>query len=229
MSASSDFSFARQVLPFYLVCDESGSMDGAPIRAINDALPELHQEIGSNPVVADKTQFCIIGFSDDAEVLLELSDLSQVMGLPVLKTRGGTSYAAAFRVLKQTMERDIAQLKSAGHKVYRPVVFFLTDGYPTDANWEKEYRALVDPGLSWHPNILAFGIGEADANTISAIATFKAFIADNTIGPADALKEFATALTKSIVRSGSTATEEGMKLQAPDEVPGFTSLTVDAI
>jgi uncharacterized protein YegL len=43
-------------------------MSGDPIDAINEALPELHQEIGSSPVVADKTQFCIIGFSDDAEV-----------------------------------------------------------------------------------------------------------------------------------------------------------------
>lgn len=222
-------SFGRQILPFYLLCDESGSMSGAPIDAINDALPKLHQEIGSNPVVADKTQFCIIGFSDDAEVLLELSDLSLVSELPVLETKGSTSYASAFRLLKQTMERDIAQLKAAGNKVYRPVVFFLTDGYPTDASWEDEYNAVIDPSLSWHPNILAFGIGEADETTISSVATFKAFIADGTIGPADALKEFATALTKSIVKSGSTATQDGMVLQAPDVVPGFTSLAVDTV
>jgi uncharacterized protein YegL len=219
----------RQILPFYLVCDESGSMDGEPIESINSALPDLHQEIGANPVVADKTQFCIIGFSDDAEVLLELSDLSTVTQLPVLAIRGGTAYGAAFRSLKQTIEADVARLKGEGHKVYRPVVFFLTDGHPTDDGWESEYRALIDPGFSSHPNIVAFGIGDADEDTISSIATFRAFLADGSVSPAQALREFATALTRSIVKSGSSATAEGMQLMAPDEVPGFKSLTVDPI
>src|SRR3954447_5035199 len=112
----------QQVLPFYLICDESGSMSGAPIDAMNQALPELHSEIGLNPVVADKTQFSIIGFSDDAEVLLELSDLSQVTGLPVLSTKGGTDCGAAMRCVKQQIEVDVARLKSDGHQVYRPVI-----------------------------------------------------------------------------------------------------------
>lgn len=32
---------SQQILPFYLVCDESASMSGEPIDAINQALPEL--------------------------------------------------------------------------------------------------------------------------------------------------------------------------------------------
>lgn len=32
---------SQQVLPFYLVCDESSSMSGPPIQAINDSLPEI--------------------------------------------------------------------------------------------------------------------------------------------------------------------------------------------
>lgn len=84
---------AQQVLPFYLVCDESGSMLGAPVKAINDSLPNLHAEIGSNPVVADKTRFCLIGFGSDAQVLLPLSDLSAVTSIPALHATGGTNYA----------------------------------------------------------------------------------------------------------------------------------------
>lgn len=218
----------KQVLPFYLVCDESASMSGEPIDSINTALPELHNEIGSNPVVADKTQFAIIGFSDDAQVLQPLADLSLVSQLPVLGPRGSTSFGEAFRVLKETIDQDVARLKSEGSLVYRPVVFFLTDGYPTDA-WDAEYNALIDPSYKYHPNIVAFGIGDADASTISAVATFRAFMSDGTMSPAQALQEFAKALTKSIVKSGSTASDEGMTLQTPDNVPGFTSITVDSL
>lgn len=220
----------QQVLPFYLVCDESGSMSGAPINAINQALPELHNEIGSNPVVADKTQFAIIGFSDDAQVLLPLSDLSQVAQLPVLQTYGMTSYASAFRLLKTTIDADVARLKAAGNRVYRPVVFFLTDGFPNHGEqWEQAYDALVDKSNPIRPHIVAFGIGSANDSVITAVATFRAFVSNGTMSPAQALQEFATALTKSILKSGQGSTAQGMTLQTPDAVPGFTSLAVDQL
>ena len=220
----------QQILPFYLVCDESGSMSGKPIDAINQALPELHQEIGLNPVVADKTQFAIIGFSDSADVLLPLSDLSQVTNLPVLDTKGGTNYAAAFAVVRDQIESDVNRLKAQGHQVYRPVVFFLTDGQPT-SSYKQEWEDLTASTFPFRPNIVAFGVGDGvDPSTISAVATFRAFVSDGTMSPAQALQEFAVALTKSIVRSGSTSSDGGgMTLQTPDEIPGFKSLSVDAL
>jgi uncharacterized protein YegL len=219
----------QQVLPFYLVCDESGSMAGEPIDSINKALPELHEEIGLNPVVSDKTQFSIIGFSDNAEVLLEMSDLSQVTNLPILSTKGGTNFAAALRLVKEQIELDVARLKTAGHKVYRPVIFFLTDGH-ANSDWKAEWQELTAQNFSYRPNIVAFGIGQADEATISAIATFKAFIANRDMSPAAALQEFAVALTKSIVQSGTQSADDGgMTLQTPDNIPGFTSLSVDEV
>lgn len=219
----------QQILPFYLVCDESGSMDGKPIEAMNSALPDLHNEIAHNPVVADKTRFAIIGFSDDAEVLLPLSDLSELHNLPVLSAKTSTNYGAALRVAKEQIELDVRELRQEGHTVYRPVVFFLTDGFP-NSDWKAEWEELTSKDFPYHPNIVAFGIGEADAKTISALATFRAFMADGSLSPAQALQEFAVALTRSIVRSGSTTGKDGgMTLQTPDEVPGFTSLEVDAL
>ena len=220
----------QNILPFYLVCDESASMSGDAIDAMNKALPELHAEIGMNPVVSDKTQFAIIGFSNEAEVLLELSDLSQIAGLPVLTAKGGTNFAAAMRCLKSQIELDLDRLKSQGHKVFRPVVFFLTDGQPT-SDWEVEYNELTSPSFRYRPNIVSFGIGDADRDVISAIANFRAFIQeDSSMSPAVALQEFATALTKSIVKSGVSMTKEGgLQLQPPTQVDGFTALEVDTV
>ena len=220
----------QNILPFYLVCDESASMSGDAIDAMNKALPELHAEIGMNPVVSDKTQFAIIGFSNEAEVLLELSDLSQIAGLPVLTAKGGTNFAAAMRCLKSQIELDLDRLKSQGHKVFRPVVFFLTDGQPT-SDWEVEYNELTSPSFRYRPNIVSFGIGDADRDVISAIANFRAFIQeDSSMSPAVALQEFATALTKSIVKSGVSMTKEGgLQLQTPTQVDGFTALDVDTV
>jgi uncharacterized protein YegL len=218
-----------QVLPFYLVCDESGSMAGQPLDAINDSLPKIHSEIGSNPVVADKTKFCLIGFSDSAQVLLPMSDLSLISTIPALQVAGGTNYSSAFDLLYDTIAEDVKQLKANGDQVYRPAVFFLSDGQPGD-NWEGAYKRLTDPNWPFHPNVLAFGFGQIDAATLQHVATVRAFIANGTMGPDEALREFAQSLIQSIVNSGSRPAQGGaLTLAVPDDVPGFTSLPADEI
>jgi uncharacterized protein YegL len=219
----------QQVLPFYLVCDESGSMSGAPVQAINDSLPKLHAEIGSNPVVADKTRFCLIGFGSDAQVLLPLSDLSTVSSIPGLGGGGGTNYGKAFELLYNTIDSDVTQLKASGNQVYRPAVFFLSDGQSGDS-WSAAYQRLTDPNWPLHPNILAFGFGSVDASTLQQVATVRAFIANGSIGPDAALREFAASLIQSIVNSGSKPAPGGaLTLAVPDNVPGFTALPADLI
>jgi uncharacterized protein YegL len=221
-----------QLLPFYLVCDESGSMAGPPIDAINKSLPDLHAEIGSNPVVADKTRFCIIGFSGHADVLLPLSDLSSVTSMPKLSAGGGTNYQAAFDVLRTTIDNDVKALKGAGNVVYRPAVFFLSDGHPNRNNWQASHQTLTDQNWSFRPNILAFGFGAADENTIRQVATVRAFLADNTMGPAEALREFAQSLIRSIVNSATPTASNpsgGANLSMPDNVPGFTNISAPPI
>ena len=218
-----------QILPFYLVCDESGSMSGKPLDAINDSLPKIHTEIGSNPVVADKTKFAIVGFSDYAELVLPLSNLSEITSIPALTVKGGTNYSSAFDLLYDTIAEDVKQLKASGDQVYRPAVFFLSDGQPGD-NWEGSYKRLIDPSWTYHPNILAFGFGDVDARTLQHVATARAFVADGSMGPDEALREFAQSLIQSIVNSGSKPAQGGaLTLAVPDQVPGFTSLPADEI
>lgn len=221
---------SQQVLPFYLVCDESSSMSGEPIKAINDSLPKLHAEIGSTPVVADKTRFCLIGFSNDAQVLLPLADLSTVTSMPGLKASGGTSYVAAFDLLYDTITNDVSQLKNDGNQVYRPAVFFLSDGQPTDNDWSAAYQRITDQSWPLHPNILAFGFGGVDPQTLQQVATVKAFIADGSMGPDQALREFAQSLIHSIVNSGTNQSAGGaLQLSAPENVPGFITLPADQV
>lgn len=220
-----------QILPFYMVCDESGSMAGGGVDSINTALPDLHQEISTNPSVADKTRFALIGFSTQASVLQPLADLSELTQLPSLSAGGVTSFGSAFRLLKSTIEKDVADLKAEGHDVYRPVVFFLSDGIPTDEGWQTDLKELNS--FRYAPKIIAFGVSDADAATITEVANYKAFIQqDDSISAAMALREFASSFTRSIVNSASSMASkggEGFDLQVDDHVPGFTSLSLDKL
>ncbi|MGW4194609.1 vWA domain-containing protein [Streptomyces sp. NPDC005004] len=218
-----------QILPFYLVCDESTSMSGPGVDAINSALPDLHQEISTNPSVADKTRFALIGFATQATVLQPLADLSELTQLPSLSAGGWTAFGAAFRLLRSTIEADVDALKAEGHDVYRPVVFFLSDGNPTDDDW---HAALDDLNASrYAPKIIAFGISDADPAIISEVANFKAFIQqDESVSPAAALREFASSFTRSIVNSATSMAAQGgdgFQLQVEDHVPNFTPLSLD--
>ncbi|WP_100445809.1 vWA domain-containing protein [Glycomyces xiaoerkulensis] len=219
----------EQILPFYVVCDESASMTDV-IDDLNNGLIDLHQQVGRDPVVADKARFCVIGFSEDAEVLLELSDLSEVTEMQGLTVKSSTNYEAAFTLLKQTIESDVNRLKSSGCKVYRPAVFFLSDGLPNAGDWQASFDRLTDPAWKPRPNIVAFGHGDVDEDTVSSIGTFKSFKADASLSHGEALREFASALTKSIVQSATTVTEDGdVRLRVPDQVPGYTELKADEI
>ncbi|MCK8676020.1 vWA domain-containing protein [Streptomyces lichenis] len=223
-----------QILPFYLVCDESGSMAGQGIDTVNEALPTLYEEISTNPTVADKTRFALIGFSTAASVLQPLADLSELSHLPSLSAGGITSFGSAFRLLRDTIEKDVAALKAEGHEVYRPVVFFLSDGEPTDNDWEEALADLKEAErFRYAPKIIAFGITDADAAIISRVANFKAFIQkDDSISPAVALREFASSLTRSIVNSATSMAAEGgdgFQLQVDEQVPGYTSLNLDKL
>src|SRR5215203_3974223 len=100
------------VLPFYLLCDVSYSME-SDIAALNSALFRIRDALVMEPVLSDKVRFSVVDFSDDARVVVPLADFADV-NLPTtpLATRGATSYGEAFRVLKETIDADVASADS---------------------------------------------------------------------------------------------------------------------
>ena len=116
-----------KLLPFYLVCDVSHSMvESGALTEANNILPSLVQALEKDPIICDKVRFGVMDFSDDARMVLPLCDLSAQTTLPALTVRGGTSFGAAFRLLRTQLETDVAQLRADGYKVHRPAVFFRT-------------------------------------------------------------------------------------------------------
>jgi len=130
-----------------------------------------------------------------------------------------------FDLLRVVITRDIDNLKSQGFVVFRPAVFFITDGEPTDdPAWENSYRALMDPNsFKRYPNIIAFGVNGANAVTIGKIGTVGAFIGDSGVSPADSLSEIMKSLTNSIMNSSNASTPA---LVLPDAPVGTTQVAL---
>ena len=215
------------ILPVYFVADESASM-GPHIGELNRGLLDLQDALQRDPHAASKVRFSVISFSNDAFTHLEPADLRLAPRLPELTAQGGTSYCAAFEELIYRISVDIPRLKGHGFRVHRPVVFFLTDGAPTDRqDWRAVRTRLRSQPAA--PNIMAFGVGDADAAVVGEIATEPNFalVADRRMDTGAAVTEFLTSLTQSVISSGNAVASGADTLQF-DKPEGFT-LAVDLI
>jgi uncharacterized protein YegL len=195
-----------QLWPVYVLADESGSMS-PHIDELNAGLHSTCEALLAQPMAAAKARFSVIGFADDAVVRLHLADLREVSGPDPLVSRGITNYGAAFEKLRELIPGDVARLKAQRYAVYRPAVFFLSDGRPSDAEWQAAHRVLTDRTVTREaPNIIACGIGQAQAAIIRQVATRPeyAFIAIAGGDLGSAIMEFFASLTKSITASTRT-------------------------
>lgn len=215
------------VLPVYFVADESGSM-ARNIDELNSGLRSLQDALQTESFAAAKVRFSVIGFNETARTYLEPADLRSLPAMPTLQAGGLTSYAAAFNELGLRISLDVPALKAQGYAVNRPCVFFLTDGQPNAGDdWENARSTL----LAQHarPNILAFGIGEADAATIVQVATKEeyAYKAARGVDTGKAISDLITSLTQSIISSGQALATGASELQM--EKPEGFSLAVDIL
>ena len=218
-----------QVLPFYIVCDESDLMEPiGGIAAMNQALPDIHAEIASDPLVSNICRIGLITFAETSDELMQLTNLSDVVAMPGLQARGPCKYGPVFTLLREIIHRDVEDLKFYGAEVFRPAVFFLTAGEPTDdLDWEDSYRSLMDKAtFCQYPNIIAFGVHEANLITVGKIGTVGAFIGGNGIAPADSLSEIMRLLTPSIMDSSGPSTPT---LVLPTTSTAPTEVTIEAL
>ncbi|MCK2141802.1 vWA domain-containing protein [Streptomyces albidoflavus] len=193
------------LLPAYVLVDESGSM--APYRGdLAGGVASLCEGLRAEPMLSAKLRLTVLGFSDDVQVRLAMSDMRSATSLPEVAIRGLTDYRAAFDDLLKRVPYDVQRLRGEGYKVHRPVVFFLSDGQPTDGgSWRGPHGTLTDKArMPTAPNIVACGIGDAQASTMVEVATRKefAFVAKSGTDVGRAVAEFFHALTASLVATG---------------------------
>src|SRR5579875_1218605 len=210
------------VFPFYLCLDVSQSMAGEPIAAVNAELPAIRTSVGQDPAVAEVVRFGIVTFSDVARTVLPLSDLALVEAMPAVEVEGRTSYAAAFDHLRRAIESDYQAGRDSGERWYRPAVLFVSDGRPTDPEerWREAHARLVSPSWRRHPNILAFGFGDAVADVLATVAEGST--------PSAVVPELMAGLVQSIVSSSASA-YTGTPQLVPPQLPNMQPSPVDEL
>ncbi|MCX5094098.1 hypothetical protein OOK36_35600 [Streptomyces sp. NBC_00365] len=216
------------VLPVYVAADESSSMQPYT-HDLNMGLAALHAALLGEPMAASKVRMAVVGFADMPVLRLPLTDLRDVEALPELQPMGMTCYGTLFDFLREQIPHDVVSLRAESLRVVRPVVFFMTDGMPTD-DWQPAYRRLTDrQALPAAPHIIACGIGGADASVVADIASVPefGFIARETVDLGSAIGRFFSSLTRSVVAS-ATSIAAGIPELVVERPEGFR-LAIDEV
>lgn len=150
-------------LPVYLLLDCSESMAGPAIEAVGRGVEALVNELRRDPHTLEAAHLSVITFDRAARQVVPLTDLFGFT-TPQLKVRTGTALGAALRLLRECVEREVVKASATTKGDYKPLVFLLTDGQPTD-DWESAAEELRRQSPQ-PANVYAIGCGPDVDNAV---------------------------------------------------------------
>lgn len=122
-------------LPVYLLLDTSGSMSGEPIEQVKNGVQMLVASLRQDPYALETAWLSVITFSSGANVAVPLTELTAFQP-PNIDASGSTDLGAALELVANSVKKDLVKTTSTTKGDWRPMVFLMTDGGPTD-DWQK--------------------------------------------------------------------------------------------
>jgi uncharacterized protein YegL len=205
-------------LPVYILADVSGSMRGTPVESVKAGIRQLHRDLLTDPQAVESAYLSVITFAD---VAIQVVPLTEVSGFipPEMDANGQTNYGDALRVLLECFEMEVVRTTAEQKGDWRPLVFILSDGAPTDTGW-PEYAAQLK---SRRPaNIIAVACGD-HADLAALRETTDTVIQMRDMSP-DAFRAFFKFVSASVKTTSAKvgSVGEGGAITLPPPPPGIT-------
>jgi len=153
--------------PCILLLDVSRSMTGRPIEQLNEGLNVFKRQLAEDSLAMKRVEVAVITFGP---VKVETDFQSAATYRPkALKPDGVTPIGSAIeRAIFMLRERK-ARYKANGISYYRPWIFLITDGSPTDY-WENA-KAMIKEGEEKKEFMFyAVGVESADMKVLSNLS-----------------------------------------------------------
>lgn len=179
-----------------LLVDNSDSLNckgpngRASIDELNDGLVAFRKALDDNPLALGRADVSIITFNSNVQTQLPFAPAANYVA-PTLTASGCTSMNEGIITALDAIEARKSEYKDIGIPYYRPWLFLLTDGMPTDSRYESEAkRRLTEALQNKKINFFPMGVGNAD------IAHLKSYTAN---GNGPVLKASATHFKEAFV------------------------------
>ncbi len=156
--------------PCLLLLDTSVSMSGRRIDELNAGLIAFKDELMSDSLAAKRVEVAIVGFGPVQTISdFVTADLFQP---PQLSVQGDTPMGAAITLGIDMVKKRKEVYKANGVSYYRPWIFLITDGGPTDT-WQNAAALVREGEQSKALQFYAVGVEDANMDVLEKIATRK--------------------------------------------------------
>lgn len=199
----------NQRLPCVVLLDGSTSMDGKAINNLNEGLSVLERELKADDIASLRVQLLIlrIGGHNDVEVLTDWTDAID-FSAPLIEANGTTPLGEGVKVALQKLKEQKKRYKDNQITYNRPWLFMITDGAPTDPNWEKAAEKAVESEMKGKVVVFPIGTEHADFDTLNKFSSRGALMLKDLD-----FKELFVWLSQSV--SAGSQTEIGSETQLP--------------
>lgn len=155
--------------PCLLLLDTSASMGGEPIAALNEGLQVFKQDLMTDQLARRRVEIAVMTFGSGGVREIQNFVTAEQWNPPQLSAGGSTPMGEALRRGLELLRERKDMYRSAGLQYFRPWVFLISDGEPTDQIDEAARAARQEDA----GNGLAFfvvGVERANLDRLAEIA-----------------------------------------------------------
>jgi uncharacterized protein YegL len=128
-------------VPVCLCLDTSGSMNGTPIKELNEGVRTFIDELKKDEVAKYSAEVCVVTFGDHPKTELDFASLMS-QNIPTLGAYGNTPMGKGVELALDLLDKRKREYAEAGVDYYQPWLVLMTDGVPTDSIDDAVKRTL---------------------------------------------------------------------------------------
>lgn len=155
-------------VPIILLLDTSGSMSGKPIQELNRGIAAFKEDVLKDTQASLSVEVAIIKFGPVVQLIQDFVTVDNFTP-PTLEASGQTPMGAGIEYALNLLEDRKETYKANGIQYYRPWVFLITDGAPTDS-WQSAAQRVRENEVNNRLSFFAVAVQGADINILQQIA-----------------------------------------------------------